>query len=123
MARRVSKKPPAKRAAKSAARAKRKAAPRRKAARLAVHVASPSAASPPAAASAPAGVPSSRQPAWRAGLLAEMSRGLQRVDATLEPAEPAPTSRAGKAAHKELRASLRSALERLSQQIEATKGG
>ena len=118
MARRVSKKPPAKRAAKSKTGAARKAAPRRKAARLAVHV-----ASPPAAASAPVGAPTSRQPAWRAGLLAEMSRGLQRVDATLEPAEPAPTSRAGKAAHKELRASLRSALERLSQQIEATKGG
>ena len=117
MARRASKKPPAKHAAKPKARAAHKAAPRRKAARPAVHV-----AAPPASA-LPAGAPVPRQPAWRAGLLAEMSRGLERVDATLGRAEPAPKSRGGKAGPRELRASVRSALEQLAEQIKTRRDG
>jgi|KBSSwiStaDraftv2_1062776.scaffolds.fasta_scaffold15682_2 sugar (pentulose or hexulose) kinase len=109
----AAKHPAAKRTAKPAVgKAKKAASPHKPAVRAAP------ATSPPAAASAP------RQPAWRAGLLAEMSRGLERVDETLAHAEPAAKSRSrGKAAPHELRDSVRSALEQLALQIKPRKDG
>jgi hypothetical protein len=111
MARRAAKAAAPRKAAKRAVGAVKKAATSRKPAIGSARPALPS-----------AGAPAPREPAWRAGLLAEMSRGLQRVDATLGRAEPAPKSRgAGKKAQAELRASVRSAAERLAALVKRTK--